>query len=240
MTTTPNPTAEQVIAEALQDMWPDSTLFGDAWSPESHEVLSIASKLRAAGLLVGDPIEERLLAALNASANEIRRRWKLPEIKMPLTAFNAGEVASMRAALIAAGVAPQEPSEDEGLDDCPACDTPLSRCAPGNACCEDCNHAACWAPAPSPDREKLIAEGEALIERMALYVDAQEDARTVARLTDALAAQPVLDPEKVAEVIRNELRKGEYATTPDELPYAATSRWIARALCEAYKEGKLT
>ena len=48
---TPNPTAEQAIAEALQDMWPDSTLFGDPWSPESHEVVSIASKLRTHGLL---------------------------------------------------------------------------------------------------------------------------------------------------------------------------------------------
>lgn len=49
-----------------------------------------------------------------------------------------------------------------------------------------------------------------------------------------------LDPEKVAAMIRDDLRGGEYASAPDELPYAATSRRIARALCEAYKEGKLT
>ena len=43
-----------------------------------------------------------------------------------------------------------------------------------------------------------------------------------------------------AAMIRDDLSGGEYASAPDELPYAATSRRIARALCEAYTEGKLT
>lgn len=121
MTTTPEPTLEQIdeVARAIYDENRPGTINSDQWderwgeSKKHYRPLAKAaiSATRAAGLLVGDPTEETLLRALNASANEIRTRWKLPEIKMPLTAFNAGEVASMRAALIAAGVAPQEPAE---------------------------------------------------------------------------------------------------------------------------------
>ena len=106
--------------------------------------------------------------------------------------------------------------------------------------CVRCGGSWPCQPTPSPDREELIAEAKTLAWKLVGEDDRSEAHSMLYRLIDALAAQPVLDPEKVAEVIRNELRKGEYATTPDELPYAATSRWIARVLCEAAKRGDLT
>lgn len=37
---------------------------------------------------------------------------------------------------------------DESLDDCSACDAPLSSCARDAACCGDCTHGANFAPSP--------------------------------------------------------------------------------------------
>lgn len=63
-------------------------------------------------------------------------------------------------------------------------------------------------------------------------------------LADALAAQPVLDPEKVAEVA--EQAGDEWQTMFDQFMLGRGADpgplypFIARALCEAYTEGKLT
>ncbi len=115
MTPTPNPTAEQAIAEALQDMWPDSTLFGDPWSPESHEVVSIASKLRTHGLLSeGAPSEEQIERAARALFEDpnvpAEYTWEEMVAEDPSRADIWRDDA--RRVLTAAGVAPQEPSDD--------------------------------------------------------------------------------------------------------------------------------
>lgn len=44
--------------------------------------------------------------------------------------------------------------DDEGLDDCPACDAPLTECRPDSACCTDCSHTSNWPAAPNTNKEK--------------------------------------------------------------------------------------
>lgn len=43
---------------------------------------------------------------------------------------------------------PDDDEVDESLDDCSACDAPLSSCARDAACCGDCTHGANFAPRP--------------------------------------------------------------------------------------------
>lgn len=59
------------------------------------------------------------------------------------------------------GVASQAEIEDDGLDDCPACDTPLAQCSRGDVCCEDCNHDACWPPEALVLPSSTVDKGEA-------------------------------------------------------------------------------
>jgi len=47
-------TAEQVAADALNDLWPNETVNGADWIAESHEAVTIAGSFRKAGLLASD------------------------------------------------------------------------------------------------------------------------------------------------------------------------------------------
>lgn len=93
-------------------------------------------------------------------------------------------------------------------------------------------------PAPSPDREKLIA--------IRLYCENQGDkfrhhaGRILEMLdsSDALAAQPVLDESKVAEVIWE--RAIQKTSKGFSIFNWEGAHKIARALCEAAKRGELT
>lgn len=77
------------------------------------------------------------------------------------------------------------------------------------------------------DLDDLIAEAEGYIERHGVSTATL----LIERLIDALAAQPVLDPEKVAEVIFEETRYRNLT------PQARKS--LTRAICEAAKRGEL-
>ena len=168
-----NDTPEQILVDEWirqADRAKSMTGMDAIWFPDAKETLAA---LRAHGLLSeGAPSDEQIERAARAFFREYHGEDILPELR------DDGELdtrsralAATRAALTAAGVAPQEPNQNETKS--------------GNN-----------------------------------FVS--------------------LDPEKVAAMIRDDLRGGEYASAPDELPYAATSRRIARALCEAYTEGKLT
>lgn len=93
----------------------------------------------------------------------------------------------------------------------------------------DCREHPCTCPvASSPDREKLTEEARAVAGPKSLYAHTSV-AHLLIRLADALAAQPVFDPEKVAEVIEY-----YYDVPGDRLDL------IARAICEAAKRGELS
>ena len=85
------------------------------------------------------------------------------------------------------------------------------------------------APAPFPDREKLIAEATEFIDSWDRLGSWTPDSPIgmVMRLRNALAAP--LDPEKVAAIIWDLVD-----VSPERQDL------LARALCEAYTEGKLT
>lgn len=84
------------------------------------------------------------------------------------------------------------------------------------------------------DREKLIAEAEALISARG---EGRQDSRLIRGLLDAFAAQPVLDESKLAKAI---------AQVPG-LPawwggheFREAGRYLDRALCETAKRGELS
>lgn len=107
MTTTPNPTAEQVVRSALREALEYAET--DALVTKQH-VESLTSEitpallaaLRAAGLLVGNPTEEQIERATKAVEKIPHIVWNSP------TRPDARTLAL--AALAAAAVAPQEPS----------------------------------------------------------------------------------------------------------------------------------
>ena len=85
---------------------------------------------------------------------------------------------------------------------------------------------------PNPTAAAVIAEARKLGQR-GWYPLAQRNVqRLLIECTAALAAQPVLDPEKVAKVVCDAI-EGNESDTPHDMV-------AARALCEAYTEGKLT
>ena len=161
-----------------------------------------------------NPSEEQIEKAARAFFREYHGEDIWPELR------DDGELdtrsralAATRVALTAAGVAPQPVVDEAALAEVIA-DAPHSG-DPNVSCLDPRCKAALTAAGVVP----------------------QEPSQTETKSGNNFVS---LDPEKVAAMIRDDLRGGEYASAPDELPYAATSRRIARALCEAYTEGKLT
>lgn len=71
--------------------------------------------------------------------------WAEPADPVPSEVFGRN-FAALQELGYPADLGDDEP--DEGLDDCVACDSPLSDCARDAACCEDCTHGANFAPRP--------------------------------------------------------------------------------------------
>lgn len=103
-------------------------------------------------------------------------------------------------------------------------------------------------PAPSPDREKLIAEAKALAWKLVGEDDRSEAHSMLYRLIDALAAQPMLDPEKVeawlsgpthAPANTHSQADGSCTECPWPRYMLPASEWVAD-FCEAAKRGDLS
>ncbi len=225
MTTTPDKTPEQIdqVARAIYDENRPGTINTDQWDrswPESKKryrpfAKAAIAALRAHGLLGDAPTEEQIERA----ARVIREKAAIrpyaggddPHVKEQIVT----EV--VRAALAAAGVAPQEPSG------CSNPECPLGRAHSGPCAPEG------W----SSDREKLIAE--------AFPFDGSDPStviecrRRAERLIDALAAPPEVDAEKLATVIWEEqssrIRAGYLIHTRE------TAQSTARAVLEALRGG---
>lgn len=250
MTTTPNPTAEQAIAEALQDMWPDSTLFGDPWSPESHEVVSIASKLRTHGLLSeGAPSEEQVERAARALFEDpnvpAEYTWEEMVAEDPSRADIWRDDA--RRVLTAAGVARREKSALARLNELLGLNI--------------------WAEVPS-FRADLRIDFDEYGNILAAGVAPQEEALSNAEILERIAEREL--EAAGAPAPQGATAVGDTAVLPAETPESGNVRldrekvraWLQRefgsvlahdphnperfwggsadALCVAYTEGKLT
>lgn len=214
-------TTEQIITRIL---FPEAT---QNFPMASSYAKRIAEALRAAGLL-REPVPEGVLS------EEQIEDADLPDEHLPNRAYKVGRKIAERGdfdGLDAATVfmrgavygvrklAPQEPSKIEYQ---------CSGCAGLGKGHDPVTHAKSNLTSPT-DHEKLIAEAREFIPA---WSDGQIKS-TLERLADALAAP--LDPEKVAEWLGTEMpRKGQDET------YGQYDRRCARALCEAYTEGKLT
>ncbi|MBK0420463.1 hypothetical protein JD276_15675 [Leucobacter sp. CSA1] len=217
MTTTPNPTAEQIVYDALGQC-------GMLLGTREHAARDAVERLRAAGLLGGDPTEERLLAALNAyqrtdhEQNGIKRPYVYAE---NLDDWGPQTIARMRAALAAAGVAPQEP----------------------NSCNDDGCLSDSFTPTPDEVRDRYadaragIGEWTRFDESVKRAVEeAYEEFDRMIAAIEREAAARALDERKVAEVIeqmRDRSRKER------DVAKESLGQFIARALCEAAKRGEL-
>lgn len=219
----PEPTPEQAITEAMNAV--DEMLAASQPAPycgnDAYAKL-IAQALRARGLLVGAPTEKQRFEATYALARSIHgvdadhEDWDY---------YRKHVDAALDAA---AGVAPQEPS---GVM-CPACDVDPAAPHNGKGACPP-------KPAPSPDREKLIAE--------AFPFDGSdpdtviECRRRVRELIASLAAAPVLDEEKLAEALRGHtVRRGTFECKCGWFPTIGDDdlgRHQARVVAEALRGG---
>ncbi len=243
MTTTPNPTAEQIVHDTIYGtklMEPElrTLLANDSWALTRKAVAA----LRAAGLLGGDPTEEPLGGTVFHLGNDVQagEAWQTIVDAIPREVQSDWEAIDYLRTLIRwtlgsrAGVAPQEPSDK---CTCPSGDGSLRWPCPSHP------------PAPSPGREKLIAELRRQAHSAALRHD---DVLCNALWEAAKALAAPLDPEKVADFLRphemtvygadrfSGCRCGEvYVDTG-----IGIVRWFeehrARALCEAAKRGELT
>lgn len=146
------------------------------------------------------------------------------------------------------------PDREKIGDPCKRCGLPYDDCTQRivttgeGACCSVCvitdSHNERYG-FEQTDREKLIAKLRQFAEKQAMDFDSPEVARWLNECADALAAQPVLDREKVAKVVHDVLpddnSAGEYADFgrckhgPDTACVT-----IARALCEAAERGELS
>lgn len=211
MTTTPEPTPESAAEHvaSLTSMlkgieWQINRDCGSQW---------LAGKLyeagaRAGGLLVGDPTEEQpwndpndanspayaspwekasaIIKVIRAAQFDLLHDRPLEDVQDEIT-LSINRLDALCATMLAAGVAPQEPSETIHEPDA------------SRIYCVRCGYDWPCQPAPSPDREKLIAEAfpfdgsdpDAVIECR----------RRVRDLIAALAAAPVLDEAKLAEAM---------------------------------------
>lgn len=239
---TNEPTPEQIIEDALRN----------SYASGSALARLIVSDLHAHGLLSGGaPSEEQIERALSA--------WDIEYVSKHPYEATVPEIRAraMRAALAAAGVAPQEPKCEHGIaliDLCQFADHVANDESgpqePSDAWVDRQLAAEVAAksrkPAPLTDREKLIAEATERINEWSAENQRPSDIGMIVRLRDALAAQPVLDPVKVAEVLnRHEpiFKDGLYAGRCicgfEHPSYSGWRLHRSGALCEAYKEGKL-
>lgn len=221
-----NPTAEQILTDEwiLQaDRAKAMTGMDAIWFPDAGETLAA---LRAHNLLSeGAPSEEQIERAARAYDPEA---WAARDkyaadgtgTQVELDLMVEYSLGKARAALTAAGVAPQEPS-DAWADRQLAAEVA----------------AKSGKPAPPTAREKLIAAADvflALDERERVLNGVRMvPVELIRRMRDALAAP--LDPVKVAEWFgSDEPRKSRDET------YGQYDRRRARALCEAAKRGELS
>jgi hypothetical protein len=205
MTTTPNPTAEQIARKALVKTQREGL-------PRPRQAAQVIADIRAAGLLGGNPTEEQIEGAARAlCAEEQNTPWerfhRIVQDRYRATA---------RIALAGARVAVQEPS---GCAECHRAEGHKLGCSHRLALQEPSEYVVNddlaaselsrdpngWdeKPAPSPDREKLIAEARdgyqhALIQG---WAHTDEPKPLAIRLADALAAPPTVDEEKLAGVV---------------------------------------
>lgn len=200
---------EELIAEASIDIRP-KTFGPDGWSDYGVSAWDLISRLRAA-----------LTAAAGVAPQEVQESTEIDissersstSDREPLTNAEIIERIAEREREAAGAPAPQELA-------CGRFDTSHGSCT------RSLDHDGPCAP--SPDREKLIAELHD-VKRVLRSSGQSRLADAVEQALDALAAQPVkLDPEKVAEV----LRRANY--------WSARAVDVARALCEAAKRGELT
>ena len=224
--TTPNPTAEPLKSwEVNNNAW-------EAFAAEEHMTNGIQAAyeagLRAHGLLSeGAPSEERVEAATWALID-----WDTDVVDRGVRDEHYRErraEVERIAPILAAGVAPQGRSVQEY-------ESKIADLVYENA--ELKKH----LPAPSPAREKLIAEAETLVRRgaasgnpVAEFGVTKETAfvRGVRWAADALAAQPALDRMKVADKLQE-------AATEVGLVLSSVIMHQAAALCEAAKRGELS
>lgn len=220
MTTTPETPEQiaQIIADAMDDSWQDDAEY-------AHAPGEIYRRLRDASLLVGAPTEEQPREERCPECFSLGGAHGRIHVRHP-----QGGGGWNRPCSRAAGVAPQEPSEVHEFGQ--AGDYP----GHSEARCKKCRDSA-----PSPDREKLITEAQKAVwaeihnqDQRRMYSVA-EVKRLVYSLdnaiADTLAAAPVLDEAKVAEVINRALDEWEGEESSEV--------FVARAICEADSEGRL-
>lgn len=233
MTTAPNPTAEQIVADAITAYWADEERSGPNRGPLAHDFAcgeAAAAALRAHGLLSeGAPIVD-----LDALAERLRMIfWNVYDPDSS-TYGNVQEVLDQAMPIIvesfSVGASSKEPCEGcgRGSDRCEGTvpsEEQIERVARELAHLEPGED---W-----PTNEEL--GGSLTGTRDDEYHDGMRE-RAREALAVAGVAQPSLDSEKVAEVLHYE--SGTRFVSGRWLDKASSER-AARALCEAYKEGRL-
>lgn len=268
MTPTPNPTAESVIAEAVpyttvataegeHSQAIRARLLSEGAPSEERRGINL---MRDLGFDESDPevVKARADAAFEEQIERARleiHRVMASEWAVIATALkmDQGQYDSLlsdlaRAALTAAGVAPQKPSaSDRDTWLCGKCEREKMLGRDDGQIAE--HHRTCsvgMVPPPPTDREKLIAEATEFIDSWDRLGSWTPDSPIgmVMRLRNALAAP--LDPVKVAEVERAAAARAldqiadildGYAGT---ILNAESASDIVRARAAEMREGKLT
>lgn len=178
---TPNRTPEEIVAAAFTAAREPEYKIPD---PQDEEDAAIAVRaLREVGLLVAAPTEEqteryrklldRAYEALKLPRGRLETTKKLGGLALPLT-------VALEHFVTTAGVAPQESREIQHL-----------------LAARELHQTNSGLPAPSPDREKLIAEAREALQRC-LFASGSDHAMLHDAL-DALAAVP--DETELAEAV---------------------------------------
>ncbi|QAB18714.1 hypothetical protein Leucomu_13055 [Leucobacter muris] len=210
-------TAERIIEEVLHP-FPERV-----WL--SHRIVA---RLRAAGLLVGDPTEEQIERASIAFSCETVEEWR--DLGEEVRRMIRGD---MRDALTAAvGVAPQEPS--------PVASTPTVSDDSGHGGDDDRGGRE---DGPEDEGRSHQATVAGTPQRPSGCAECHRSEGHKMDCSHRFAAQPVLDPEKVADVLRREDWTDELW---DGLPQSDRDRtWAllleaATRISSAAKRGELT
>lgn len=164
MKTTPNPTAEQIIAQAALDA---DTVLPDALDPEEQAAdigKLAAERLCAAGLLGGDPTEEHLCgdwpAPCNCDDSEthdaagVAPREPSPVASTPTASDDSGHGGDDNRGGREDGPEDEGRSHQATVAGTPQRPSGCAECHRASGHKMDCSHRL----APSPDREQLIAE----------------------------------------------------------------------------------
>lgn len=238
MTATPNPTAEQVVSVAMQlaaltlgHKVSGSPRAGDLARYVLRHGAGAASQGRESDRLCPHVPKGESRRAGECHRCAVEAGWVIATQGDAKPIATSGE--RVRNQTDSSHVAPQEP--------CPQpCPQPCEHLSAEDAReGRDCREHPCTCPAaPSPDRERLIAKGAQMLDA---WLDREYDGDRgvpripfVSALADALVAQPVLDPEKVAAF--GEDWYDRWAGPGEQW----TFRDLADALCEAAKRGDLT